>query len=74
MGRAWVELCERALAFVEAPNQEEALCLEIPRMRGVRLVTVLFERHRADTLLSSTLAARSTLTRSCTHQIRFGAR
>ena len=38
------ELGERTLGFVEAPDQEEAPDLEIPRMRGVHPVAVLFER------------------------------
>src|SRR5713101_2870010 len=40
-----VELGERTLGLVEAPDQEEAPDLEIPRMRGVHPVAVLFERR-----------------------------
>ena len=40
-----VELGERALGLVEAPDQEQAPDLEIPRMRGVHPVAVLFERR-----------------------------
>ena len=40
-----VELGERALGLVEAPDQEEAPDLEIPRMRGVHPVAVRFERR-----------------------------
>ncbi len=39
-----IELGERTLGLVEAPDQEEAPDLEIPRMRGVQPVAVLFER------------------------------
>ncbi len=45
--RGWegrgVELGERTLGLVEAPDQEESPDFEIPRMRGVYLVAVLFE-------------------------------
>ena len=34
-----------AVSLVEVPDQEEAADLEIPRMRGVQPVAVLFERH-----------------------------
>ena len=40
-----VELGERTLGLVDAPDQEEAPDLEIPRIRGVHPVAVLFERH-----------------------------
>ena len=40
-----VELGERKLGLVEAPDQEEAPDLEMPRMRGVHPVAVLFERR-----------------------------
>ena len=40
-----VELGERTLGLVDPPDQEEAADLEIPRMRGVRPVAVLFERR-----------------------------
>jgi hypothetical protein len=46
-GREWrgVELGERTLGLVEAPDQEEAPDLEIPRMRSVHPIAVLFERR-----------------------------
>ena len=44
-GRARVELGERTLGLVEAPDQQEAPDLEITRMRGVHPVAVLFERR-----------------------------
>jgi len=40
-----VELGERALGFVDAPDQQQAPDLEIPRVRGVRPVGVGFERR-----------------------------
>jgi hypothetical protein len=40
-----VELGECTLRLVEAPDQEEAPDLEVPRMRGVHPVAVLFERR-----------------------------
>ncbi len=40
-----VELRERTLGLVEAPDQEQAPDLEIPRMRGVHPVAVRFERR-----------------------------
>ena len=40
-----VELGERTLGLVDAPDQEEAPDLEIPRMRGVDPVAVRFERR-----------------------------
>jgi hypothetical protein len=40
-----VELGERPLGFVEAPNQDEAPDLEIPRVRGVHPIAVRFERR-----------------------------
>ena len=40
-----VELGELTLGIVETPDQQEAPDLEIPRMRGVHPVAVLFERR-----------------------------
>jgi hypothetical protein len=40
-----VELGERTLGLVDASDQEEAPDLEIPRIRGVHPVAVLFERR-----------------------------
>jgi len=40
-----VKLNERALSFVDAPDQEEAPDLEIPRVGGVDAIAVLFERR-----------------------------
>jgi hypothetical protein len=40
-----IELGERTLGLVKASDQEEAPDLEIPRMRGVHLVAMLFERR-----------------------------
>jgi hypothetical protein len=40
-----VELGERTLGLVEAPDEEEAPNLEIPRIRGTHPVAVLFERR-----------------------------
>ena len=40
-----VELGEHALGLVEAPDQEQAPDLEIPRMRGIDPVAVRFERR-----------------------------
>src|SRR5918995_3033572 len=40
-----IELGERALGFVEAPNQQEAPGLEIPRVRRVDAVAVRIERR-----------------------------
>ena len=40
-----VELGERPLGFVEAPNQDEAPDLEIPRVRGVHPIAMRFERR-----------------------------
>src|SRR5919198_2244739 len=40
-----VELGKRTLGLVDAPDQEEAPDLEVPRMRGVYAVAVLFERR-----------------------------
>ena len=40
-----VELGEHALRLVEAPDQEEAPDLEMPRMRGIHAVAVRFERR-----------------------------
>ena len=42
---ARVRLIERTLGIVDAPDQEEAPDLEMPRMRGVHPVAVLFERR-----------------------------
>jgi hypothetical protein len=39
-----VELGERTLGLVKAPDQEKAPDLEIPRMRGVHPVAVFFQR------------------------------
>src|SRR5882672_466653 len=36
---------ERTLGLIEAPDQEEAPDFEVPRMRGVHPVAVLFERR-----------------------------
>ncbi len=44
-GRGGVELGEHTLGLVEVPDKEEAPDLEIPRMRGVDPVAVLFERR-----------------------------
>ena len=44
-GRGRVDLGERALRFVELPDQEQAPDFEIARMCGVRPVAVLFERR-----------------------------
>ena len=43
--RRGVELGERALGLVEAPDQEQAPDLEIARMRGVHPVAMRFERR-----------------------------
>ena len=43
--RRGVDLGERTLGFVDAPDQEEAPDLEIPRVRGVYPVGVGFERR-----------------------------
>src|SRR5262245_20100742 len=45
--REWrrIELCERTLGLVEAPDEEEPPDFEIPRMRGVHAVAVRFERR-----------------------------
>ena len=43
--RRRVEIGERTLRCPDAPDQEEAPGLEIPRMRGVYPVAVLFERR-----------------------------
>jgi len=40
-----VELGEPTLGRVEAPNQEEAPDLKVPRMRGVHPVAMRFERR-----------------------------
>src|ERR1700675_2519069 len=40
-----VELGERTLRLVEAPDQEETPDREIPRMRGIYAVAVRFERR-----------------------------
>ena len=40
-----MELGERTLGLVDAPDQEEAPDLEIPRVRGVDPVAVRFERR-----------------------------
>ena len=37
--------CAAALGLVNAPDQEQAPDLEIPRMRGVHPVAMLFERR-----------------------------
>jgi hypothetical protein len=39
-----IELGKRTLGLVEAPDQEKAPDLEIPRMRGVQPIAVFFER------------------------------
>ena len=43
--RRRVELGERTLGLVEAPDQEEAPDLEVPRIRGVHAVAMRFERR-----------------------------
>jgi len=43
--RGGVELRERTLGLVEVPDQEQAPDLEIPRMRGVCAIAVLFQRR-----------------------------
>ena len=40
-----IEFGERTLGLVETPDQEQAPDLEMPRMRGVHPVAVLFERR-----------------------------
>jgi hypothetical protein len=46
-GREWrgVELGEASLGLADATDEEEAPDLEMPRMRSVHPVAVLFERH-----------------------------
>ncbi len=55
-----VELGERTLGLVDAPDQQEAADLEIPRMRGVHQVAVRFERRprRVERLRRPTQVAR----------------
>ena len=43
--RRGIEIGEHTLRLVQAPDQEQAPDLEIPRMRGVQPVAVLFERR-----------------------------
>jgi predicted dithiol-disulfide oxidoreductase (DUF899 family) len=43
--RPGIEQGERAFCLVDAPDQEEAPDPEIPRMRGIDAIAVLFERH-----------------------------
>ncbi len=44
-GIAMAQLGEHTLRLVQAPDQEEAPDLEIPRMRGIQPVAVFFERR-----------------------------
>src|SRR5439155_23828515 len=55
-----VELGERTLGLVDAPDQEEAPDLEIPRIRGVDPVAARFERRprRVERLRRPTQVAR----------------
>jgi hypothetical protein len=43
--RCRIELGEGKLGLIELPDQEKATNFEIPRMRGVHAVAVLFERR-----------------------------